>query len=88
MQILERVAEMNTAEAYKVNFNCGFVLVNKETGEYRYFAPGTNNTFFKKPKRVDRPSVWRSIAEEITPESDGLCDAAQRRHQVAAHHAH
>ena len=69
MQILEQVARLNSAESYKFNFNCGFVLINKETDEYRYFAPGSNNTFFKKPKRVDRPSDWRGVAEEITAES-------------------
>ena len=59
--ILERVAEINSYEAYKVNFTLGFVLINKETDEYRYYAPGSNNTFFTKPKRIDRVSDWRDM---------------------------
>jgi len=35
--------------------------MNKETGEYRYYAPGYNSSFFKEPKRVDRPSDWGDI---------------------------
>ena len=35
--------------------------MNKETGEYGYYAPGYNSSFFKEPKRVDRPSDWGDI---------------------------
>ena len=59
--ILERVAEINSCESYKVNFSLGLILINKETDEYRYYAPGSNNSFFNKPKRVDRTSDWRDI---------------------------
>ena len=37
------------------------ILINKETDEYRYYAPGSNNSFFIKPKRVDRTSDWGDI---------------------------
>ena len=58
---LERVAELNSYEAYKFNFSLGLILMNKETDEYRYYAPGNNSSFFTKPKRVDRPSDWGDI---------------------------
>ena len=47
--VLERVADLSTEEAFKLNFSCGFILVNRETGAYRYFAPNTNNAFLKEP---------------------------------------
>ena len=65
-RLLESVVDMNTEEAFKVNFSCGFVLVNRDTGEYRFFAPGMNNAFLKKPIRIDRPSSWRQIYGQLT----------------------
>ena len=44
--LLERIAEVNSYEAYKFNFSLGLILINQETDEYRYFAPGDNSTFF------------------------------------------
>ena len=58
---LERVSEVNSQEAYKVNFSMGFILLNKETEEYRFFAAGFNNSFFKEPKRIDRSNDWSDI---------------------------
>ena len=67
--LMECVADMNTEEAFKVNFSCGFVLVHRETGEFRYFVPHGNNAFFKKPVSIDRPSSWRKIYDKMTDEA-------------------
>ena len=63
------VADINTEEAYKINFSLGFILVHRESAEYRYFTPHNNNAFFKTPMRIDRPSSWREVYEQLTHEA-------------------
>ena len=46
LSTLERIAEINAYESYKFNFSLGLILMNKETDEYRYYAPGYNSSFF------------------------------------------
>ena len=39
-----------------MSFTLGFMLRHCETGDYRYFVPHSNNSFFSRPVRIDRPS--------------------------------
>ena len=67
--ILELLSNMNNDECFKFNISMGFVLVNRETNEYRYFVPHTNNAFFKMPIRIERPSSWKQVYSQMTEES-------------------
>ena len=67
--ILELLSNMNNDECFKFNISMGFVLVNRETNEYRYFVPHTNNAFFKMPIRIERPSSWKQVYSQMPEES-------------------
>jgi hypothetical protein len=55
--IMESVSALyNQEEAFKLNFGFGFILMNKETEEFRYYVPYINNDYFDKPIRIDGPS--------------------------------
>ena len=64
-QCLEQVYVVNANEAFKVNVKFGYVLLDQETGQYRYFAPSTNSYFMDSPARIDRPSDWQSFLERF-----------------------
>ena len=66
---LELVSDLNHDEAFKLNVSMGFILMHRETQEYRYFVPHNNNAFFKKPIRIDRPSSWREVYSQLDEES-------------------
>ena len=38
--------------AFKLNISLGFILRNIETGEYRYYAPNTNQTMWTLPQFI------------------------------------
>ena len=40
--------------AFRLNLQFGLILVNSETGEYRYFRPFTNESLFVRPIYVSR----------------------------------
>ena len=68
-QALDLVANVNNQESFKINFSMGFILMNRQTGRYRFFVPRENNAFFKKPIRIDRPASWRELYSQLNEES-------------------
>ena len=66
---LDSVMNLHQEESYKLNFTLGFILRHRETGEYRYFVPHSNNTLFSRPVRIDRPSSWREVFAEMSDEA-------------------
>ena len=68
-QTLDLVANINNDESFKINLSMGFILVNRDTAEYRFFVPHANNAFFKKPVRIERPSSWRELYSQLDEES-------------------
>ena len=42
------------ASAFRLNMEFGLILVNTETGEYRYFTPYSNESFFERPIYVSK----------------------------------
>ena len=66
---LDLVSNLNNTESFKLNVSMGFILMHRETEEYRFFAPHNNNAFFKKPIRIDRPSSWREVYSQMDEES-------------------
>ena len=67
-QALYLVANENNQESFKINF-MGFILMNRQTGRHRFFAPHENTAFFKKPIRIDRPASWRELYSQLNEES-------------------
>jgi hypothetical protein len=43
----------------------GYILKNRETGEYRYFIPYTNNELVKSPHRIKGPKTLQNAVEAI-----------------------
>ena len=68
-QTLDLVANVNNDESFKINLSMGFILVNRDTGEYRFFVPHANSAFFKTPIRIDRPSSWRELYSQLDEEA-------------------
>ena len=68
-QTLDLVDNINNDESFKINLSMGFILVNRDTAEYRFFVPHANNAFFKKPVRIERPSSWRELYSQLDEES-------------------
>ena len=66
---LDCVADIEREQAFKINFSVGVVLIHRENGEYRFFTPHHNNAFFKTPKRIDRPSSWRGVYNDLTDDT-------------------
>ena len=64
---LEKILKINTDNTFKINFCAGTILIHKQSGELRYFGPGNNTAFFKKPKLISRPNDLRDIV--ITSEN-------------------
>ena len=57
---------MNQEQSFKINIALGFVLINVETGELRYFVPHQNNTILDQPRRIDLPSDLLALIQEIS----------------------
>ena len=68
-QTLDLVANISNDESFKFNFSMGFILVNRENGDYRFFVPHANNAFFKKPIRIERPACWRELYSQLDEEA-------------------
>ena len=68
-QTLDLVANINNDESFKFNLSMGFILVNRDTGDYRFFVPHANNAFFKKPPRIERPACWRELYSQLDEEA-------------------
>ena len=66
---LESVLNLHQEESYKVNFTLGFILRHRETGDYRYFVPHSNNSFFSSPVRIDRPSSRHEVFTKLNDEA-------------------
>ena len=66
---LDLVSNLNNTESFKLNVSMGFILMHRETEEYRFSAPHNNNAFFKKPIRIDCPSSWREVYSQMDEES-------------------
>ena len=45
-QTLYLVANINNDESFKFNFSMGFIMVNWDSGDYRFFVSRANNDFF------------------------------------------
>ena len=66
---LDLVSNLNNSESFKLNISMGFILMHRETQEYRFFVPHNNNAFFKKPICIDRASSWREVYRQLDEES-------------------
>ena len=55
-ELMESMEEIYNRQhhAFRVNLHFGLILVNRETGEYRYFIPSTNETLFPRPIYISR----------------------------------
>ncbi|KAK3097803.1 hypothetical protein FSP39_013348 [Pinctada imbricata] len=55
-EIMEAVEEIYDRQqhAFRLNLNFGLILVNTETGEYRYFIPYSNESLFQRPIYISR----------------------------------
>ena len=58
------IALQKNKKAFKMNFSLGAILIHRDTGQYRYFSPGSNNFFFPKPILINRPSHMPKVTEE------------------------
>ena len=68
-QTLDLVANISNDESFKFNLSMGFILVNRESGDYRFFVPHANNAFFKTPQRIERPACWRELYSQLDEEA-------------------
>ena len=68
-QTLDLVANINNDESFKFNLSMGFILVNRDTGDYRFFVPHANNAFFKKPPHIEHPACWRELYSQLDEEA-------------------
>ena len=68
-QTLDLVANINNDESFKFNLSMVFILVNRDTSDYRFFVPHANNAFFKKPPRMERPACWRELYSQLDEEA-------------------
>ena len=55
----------NMTCAFKAQICIGFILLNRETEEYRYFIPYQNHPLFDTPLVVSNPSQFREILHKI-----------------------
>ena len=53
MESMEEIYDRQQ-HAFRLNLNFGLILVNTETGEYRYFRPFSNQSLFQRPIYVSR----------------------------------
>ena len=53
MEHMEEVYEIQQ-HAFRLNLHFGLILVNTETGEYRYFVPHENEALFPRPIYISR----------------------------------
>jgi hypothetical protein len=51
----------NQKSAFKFNLSLGYILKNRETGEYQYFIPYTNNELLKSPRLINSLSAEVAI---------------------------
>ena len=49
---------------FKMNFSLGMILKNRETDQYRYFAPGSNIKYFSLAKLINRSSDMPRMTED------------------------
>ena len=68
-QTLDLVANISNDESFKFNLSMGFILVNRESGDYRFFVPHANNAFFKTPQRIEPPACWRELYSQLDEEA-------------------
>ena len=53
MEAMEEIYDRQQ-HAFRLNLHFGLILVNTETGEYRYFRPFSNESLFQRPIYVSR----------------------------------
>ena len=71
-EIMDRVEGIyrNENNSFKLNLNLGFIMRNRQTGEYRYFVPYANSYLLNTPYVIsDRASLrrLRRKLEELNP---------------------
>ena len=71
-EIMNRVENIYQTEnnSFKLNLNLGFIMRNRETGEYRYFIPYANSYLLHSPQTItDRASLrrLRRKLEDLNP---------------------
>ena len=66
---LDLVANISNDESFKFNLSMGFILVYRESGDYRFFVPHANSAFFNKPPRIERPASWRELYSQLDEEA-------------------
>ena len=71
-EIMNRIENIYQTEnnSFKLNLNLGFIMRNRETGEYRYFIPYANSYLLHSPHTItDRASLrrLRQKLEDLNP---------------------
>ena len=66
-EIMSHIEEIyNTEEnSFRINMSFGFILRNRESGEYRYYIPYTNSYLFQTPHVVTRRGSLRSLKNKL-----------------------
>ena len=53
------------SKAFKINVSLGLILMNKETGELRYFSPGPNLLSHDRPVLIHDSSTFEAFVEDM-----------------------
>ena len=68
-QTLDLMANISNDESFKFNLLMGFILVNQDSGDYRFFMPHANNAYFKKPQCIEHPACWWELYTQLDEEA-------------------
>ena len=88
-QTLDLVANINNDESFKINLSMGFILVNRDTAEYRFFRATRQQCLLQETS-----PHWTTILLAGTVFTTGwriperLCDSPPRKHKVDPTHDH
>ena len=58
---LQQTRSCHVLSAFRLNLEFGLVLVNTDTGEYRYFVPYSNEALFQRPIYISRRQDLRRL---------------------------
>lgn len=64
MESLEDIYDRQQ-HAFRLNLHFGLILINTETGDYRYYIPYTNEALFPRPIYVSRRSDLEKVRKRL-----------------------
>ena len=64
MQAMQNIYDRQQ-HAFRLNLQFGIILVNRETDEYRYFRPFTNESLFTRPIYISRRQDLIKLKERL-----------------------